>query len=315
MWDRLRKNDQRFGILDNDGRIIPLTSYAAADLPPLSKPLTAVGRFMVRNSPFARILAHRVGKEEVTFYSLLGQPEGAGIGRVLDRRFLKTGGPPLNWRRNKVVQFVRESLSESLDRGTSQITFWDIGSGAGFDSLDVARQLCRLESLGHSLPSYRLINVDVDKVWLRHNEELACALLPKNAQARFRRRNASIFDYLDSARFRDDLSQTEDLIITCNGFADFFALDELRRLLAGIQQATLLASGHVRMVFPMALKNPWQQMLSALVGFDYRARSRRVFEDLLAECIAGMAVSAEVRHSQVVFVLRRTPLSRAGIAP
>lgn len=315
IWDRLRKEDSRFGLLGPDDQFLPLTSYADSELPPLSRRLPILGRFMIRHSPFARILARRVGKEEVTFYSLLNEPEGTGISRALDRHFLKVGGPPLNWRRDMVVQHVRESLAEALAIPGGTVTFWDIGSGGGFDSLDVARQMSALARKTGNLPDVRLVNVDVDGVWLGHNEALAKALYPPEVQARFCRRHLSIFDYLESAQMRDDLAGTRDLIVSCNGFADFFTLEDLRRLIAGIGRASEPIPGAVRMVFPMAMINKTQQLLSKLVGFDYRARPRQVFEELLREGLPNFGFTATERHSQVVFRLSRERRAGSGIAP
>jgi len=319
LWERLERRGQTIGIRNRKGDFVPLSLVGDEDLPPLQRRLPALGRFLTRHSLFARILARRVGKEEVTFYSLLNQPEGEGIARWLDRRLLRVGGPPLNWRREQVVRTVREALERFGTAQTERFVFWDIGAGAGFDSLDVARQFTALEAAGRPVPDYRLVNVDVDRAWLERNESLTREFFDPPVDRHFVRRAESIFEYLGSERQRADLMGARVLLISCNGFADFLELADLQRLLEGIHAAIPETASVIWLVMPMATRNRLQETLSRAIGFEYRARNPGEFLKIALAACPSLHVTTQVRHSQIVFHLRRAPgepeIGASGIAP
>ena len=297
VWERLQIRDQAVYLKTEGGKDLRLAPIGPSDLPALSAAATPVGRWLARHSQFARILSSRVGKEEVTFYALLNRAHGNGFDAWLDRRLLNIGHPPLCYRRKKVVEFIRRSLLELVRAERAEVAFLDIGCGGGFDGLDVHR-LCS------ALPGVRcrIINVDIDEQWLAINRIIAKEV---GAEA-IQRHNTSIFDYLRDQTYRKDLEGVSDLIVSCNGFADFFQDRALRELLDGLRQLLLQVPGRVRFVFAAALeRNRVQTFLSNLVGFSYRGRASASIRELLGSTLSGFDLRFEEDHSQIICLVSR----------
>jgi hypothetical protein len=291
-WERLYLRDQAIYFRTDGQNDLRLASIAPQDLPPLSKEASAVGRWLAGHSLFARILSSRTGQEEVTFYALLKEPHGAGLDRGLDRLLLNIGHAPLCYRRKKVVEVVRQSLLELIRRRCTAIGFLDIGSGGGFDGLDVHR-LCS------SIPGLRckIINLDIDERWLANNQRIAQAV----GAAGIMRRAVSVFDYLKKETYAEDLRGVSDLVVSCNGFADFFPDAALRDLLAGLRQMFSQVAGRVRFVFPAALeRSRLQTFLSRQIGFNYTGRAPAAFIKLVEAALGGFHLEFQESHSQII---------------
>jgi hypothetical protein len=296
-WDKLHFRDEAIYLRLNANQDLRLSSLTPHDLPRLSDEATPVGRWIARHSLFARILSSRVGKEEVTFYALLNQAHGVGFDATLDRLLLNIGHTPLCYRRAKVVEIIRRALLKSLQQPEGRIGFLDIGSGGGFDGLDVNR-ICT--AMSHS--NFRIVNIDIDDKWLSINEQIACAV---NAPRIFRR-HTSIFDYLRNQTYREDLRDVSDLIISCNGFADFLQDEPLREMFVGIKGLFEELPARILFVFPTALKkNPFLSYLSGLVGFNYPKRTSTEVKDIVALALGDFVQHFEERHSQIICVVRK----------
>lgn len=296
-WEKIFLRDRVLSLRLDSTREVRLSSLTPADLPPLSEAATGLGRWLARRSLFARVLSSRVGKEEVTFYALLNEAQGGGLDGRLDRWLLNVGHAPLCYRRRKVVEVIRRSLLEMIQQRKTQIGFLDIGSGGGFDGLDVHR-ICA------AIPGVRcqIVNIDIDGVWLALNERIATAV----GAAGIQRRHVSVFDYLRDQTWREDWRGVDDLIISCNGFADFFDDAAIREMLAGIRRIFEAVPGRVRFIFPAALKKSRAQtFLSRLIGFNYAGRTPQAFLDVVAAGLGGYPLTHEEKHSQIICVVRK----------
>lgn len=305
LWDRIEIHDRAFVLRLDDGSLFHLSSFAERDLPPLEREFPLLGRFLLKHSVYANIMARRRGREEVTFYCLRSEPHGSGFDRKIDAKMVAMGAAPLNWRRQMVVETVRKTLLGLLSRGASSFTFLDIGCGGGFDGLELKRLLVAMEEKGVPIPEHRIINVDIDDKWLELNARLAKRMLPERHQGQITRRNVSIFDYLKSAELTSDLAGTENLIISCNGFADFCEDAALNELYGGICELMRRTPGEATVVLPLALKNPVQEVISKWVGFGYNARERPEITSRLAQMFRGLQLEQHENHSQLTFIIRK----------
>lgn len=301
VWDRLTVKEQQFFFRTPD-TLVPLSSFAREKLPPIPADLPPLGRFLARMSAFANIGASRPGTEEVTFYSLIGKPHGTGMKRLLDRFFLRVGSSPLNWRRRQVEQFIKQKmfgfLSEKEDFG-----FLDIGSGGGFDSLEIARLVSSIADKGDAHSRISIVNVDIDTFWLKQNEKLSDLLY--KGKPPIVRRNMSVFDYLDNKTYMDDFPDRSNLVISCNGFAEFFEDELLRSLFSSISRMTSDFTGRVSLIIPFAVKNRLQEFLSRMVGFNYLARDIADISNMIQDNFPGFSLEVRSQFSQMIFLLHR----------
>ncbi len=53
-------------------------------------------------------------------------------------------------------------MQQFLEAGAANFALLDVGSGGGFDGLDLIRALRALASKGLPVPEYRIVNVDID---------------------------------------------------------------------------------------------------------------------------------------------------------
>lgn len=303
-WEMLDIEDCRF-VLRYGAAAIPLSSIAREDLPP-SSPRSLMGRILVDRVHLGKILSSRPGTEEVTFYTLVGRPHGRNaFEKLLDRFFLSIATPPLIWRRKMVVRELRRLTYESM--GNGPLVFFDIGSGAGFDGIDLHRILsstfrrCREKGIRLPQPRYRIINIDIDGPWLGFNQAVCQALFGTDTP--IARRNVSIFDYLNAAGYRKDLSGEATCIISCNGFADFYDDAAFTSLLEGIRSLAESAGGAYHLVIPCSMKNREQESLSNSVGFNYIAKTKVRLDDIIGTVFPDTATFHECAHNQIVYTI------------
>ena len=308
MWERLCLEGRTFAIRNGDGSMIPLSSFADEDLPPLPDGIRSFGRFLARNSVFANIAARRPGREEVTFYCLLGKAHGRGFSRLLDAFLHRVGSTPMNWRRQMVVSSIRAALFDVLrSRASQPFSFIDIGCGAGFDGLDITRILLEAQRRGFPIPMHRIINIDIDTDWLSLNERLSSALFSGADQDVILRRNISIFDYLRGGTVERDIAGVSNLIVSCNGFADFCDDASLDSLYGGISRIAAMIPGEATVILPIATRNRSQAFFSHQVGFRYLAREKEYILAKVAHHFPGMEISPTFAHSQVCCVISKRP--------
>lgn len=301
-WERLDIVDQRF-VLRADTEVIALSSISRENLPP-SFPRSRLGQLLVDRVHLGKILSSRPGTEEVTFYAMLGRPHGRnGFEKRLDRFFLSIAAPPLIWRRKKVVQELRRFTFNAMSKGP--MIFFDIGSGGGFDGIDLHRILSSAVRRSHEsdtplpLPRYRIVNVDIDTAWLGYNEAICRSLFPHPGP--FHRRNISIFDYLDKEEYRKDIENASTCIVSCNGFADFYGESEFTTLLAGIRALAETCGEMFHLVLPCSMKNRKQESLSNAVGFNYIAKPKERLDSLVNAAFPDFLIESETAHNQVVY--------------
>lgn len=59
---------------------------------------------------------------------------------------LEIASPPLIWRRQQIKEGIQQKIKE-YTRKNESFFFWDIGSGAGFDSIEIERLIRRINVL------------------------------------------------------------------------------------------------------------------------------------------------------------------------
>jgi len=304
VWDRLEIENMTFIYRGDDGERIELSSFDRHSLPDTPANISLIGKLFAKMSAFANIMASRPGTEEVTFYSLKHIPHGRGVAKFLDRKFLSIGAPPFNWRREMVVEFINTSIRKHVVSG-EKFGFMDIGSGGGFDGLEIIRLLRGVENIveyDELSTAFKIINIDIDKFWMDKNIELTkLSELTQNTL----RRNISVFDYFESRSYESDLGGFENLVISCNGFAEFFEDRLLSKLFSGISEMTDHFTGTVDVVIPFAVKNVIQEKLSNLVGFNYIARTISEIQKMVSDAFPGFEIRTAEKQSQIVFFLTR----------
>lgn len=295
-WERLALRDGEIHLRMEPGQELRLASLAPEALPPLAPGMSRVGGWIARHSLFARILSTRTGREEVPSYALWNQASGAGLDAAIDRALLNVGHAPICFRRLKVVEHIRRALLAGLRRQDARIAFLDIGSGGGFDGLDVLR-ICA--AVGATC---NVINVDIDADWLDRNERIATA----EGVTGITRRPNSIFDYLSARTYAVDLQGTSELIVSCNGFADFLDDEAVYALLGGIRDVMASVPGDASLVFAAALaKNRLQTFLGRLVGFNYIGRESNAVRQMVTTAFDGCECLFEEGHSQLICTVRK----------
>lgn len=321
VWERVSFHDGRMVFSDGtpgrpeEGRV-ELGSFLAQDLPPLVGELPLLGRMLLRTSTFVNILARRRGTEEVTFYVLNDCPHGrTRWERWVDRQVLKIGGPPMAWRRERVVAGVRGIafgwLRQAQENGNlASVQVVDIGSGGGFDGLDLVRLF---EALGEEavtalrLPRLRVINVDLDARWLDNNRRLreranwnavpGCETI---------NRAASVFEYVESGLWREDLDPKAETLVLCNGFSEFLPDEQFERLLKALHTLAVGVRGRAVLLLVVAGVNPRLQRMSEWVGFGYYGRAPEAVQAMVRRCLPSLGlVATEGKFSQWVFKLAK----------
>jgi len=308
IWDRVKIKGEAFYFQKNSSELIKLSSFSEDDLPAVQSELTLLGKLITRISTFANIMSRRPGTEEVTFYALKNEAHGQFIKKLIDQICVKIAGPPFCWRREQVVKFIAESIIDVIKKRNGNFAMLDIGCGGGFDGLEVQRIMHEIKEKKKNqaslrLPNFKIINNDIDRLWLNNNKMLS-ELLFSDSNLTVRR-NKSIFDYINKKIYLGDLRDIHHLIISCNGFAEFLQDHDLIKLLLGIKEITNSIKGDVYFTFQFCVRNPIQVSLATLIGFRYIARERNHINKLIKLYFEDYKIDAEEKYNQVAFSLRR----------
>lgn len=308
IWERIKIRGEAFYFQKNSNELIKLSSFSKNDLPPVQSNLTVLGKWLTWASTFANIMSRRPGTEEVTFYALKNQANGRFIKKLIDQICINIAGPPFCWRREQVVKFIAQSVSDIIKKRDGNFALLDIGCGGGFDGLELHRIMQEIKEKiktkdDFELPSFKVINNDIDQLWLNNNKIIS-DLLFDDAHCTLQRK-ISIFDYIDKKLFFEDLRDIKHLIISCNGFAEFLQDRDLLRLLAGIKEIANSIKGNVYFTFQFCVKNPIQVSLAHLIGFRYIARERAHIDTLIKSSFEDYKIDNEEKYNQVAFSLRR----------
>lgn len=302
VWDHIAVDPDKL-YFDYHGKQLLLSSIDKKSLPKIPENITALGKFLANRSKFANILSTRPGKEEVTFYAMKNTAHGWLLNKKIDQMMLNVGSPPLNWRRDEVGRLIEQSLF-SLIADDNEIGFIDIGSGGGFDGIEILRKLEKLQKAGIPTPNCRAINIDVDDMWLARNQDLIKLMLEDNTATVCR--NMSIFDYIDKQVYQDDLPKETNLIVSCNGFAEFFDDDKLQCLFSRMENMISYFEGNKYIIIPFAIRNKKQEKILKMVGFNYIARDRERIVDYIENCFGnGYEIESFEKYSQIVFYIQR----------
>jgi len=308
IWERIKIKGEAFYFQKNYNELIKLSSFSKDDLPLAQRKLTLLGKLITRISTFANIMYRRPGTEEVTFYALANQANGRVIKKLIDRICIKIAGPPLCWRREQVVKFIAQSMLAIMQKNNGNFALLDIGCGGGFDGLEVHRIMQEIKEKiknqsGFTMPKFRVINNDIDHHWLNNNKIISDLLFKDNDFTI--QRKMSIFDYINKKMYMDDLRDIQHLIISCNGFAEFFQDPDLNRLLSGIKDITTSVQGDVYFTFQFSIKNIMKEKMGKLIGFRYIARARKHINQLINRHFDDYRIECQEKYNEVAFSLRR----------
>lgn len=309
IWEHLYIKDKAFWFKKDEANIF-LSSFDTKDLPESPYPLTSIGKTLTKLSTFANIMSRRPGTEEVTFYSLINQAHSAWCGDFFDKKMLNIAGIPITWRRLEIEKSIKRLLKKYIFDYKEGFAFIDIGSGGGFDSLEIERVLSRMSSIVGKkvIPSeYECLNIDIDTKWLDNNELLSKHIFGDNS--RIKRINSSVFDYLEKKSYIDSFSQYDNVIISCNGFAEFLTDNELESLYAGIYELSSTFKGKVSIILPFANRNDKQEKTGNKIGFRYRAKEKDYMIQLVNKTFIDFEVTFVENYSQIVLVLEKSTYS------
>lgn len=305
IWQRLCIEDSAFYF--NEGhRKIFLSSFKTKDLPESPYTLTLIGKILTKLSTFANIMSRRPGTEEVTFYSILNQPQSKGFGRGFDKKILDVVAPPITWRRIEIENSIRDIIKKYIFEYKDSFAFVDIGCGGGFDSLEIERILCGMKDVLKEdvLPKeYDILNIDIDTKWLKNNEKLVEYIFGE--KSKIRRCNMSIFDYLNKKSYVEEFASQDNLIVSCNGFAEFLNDEDLKKLYIGIRNMANTFSGKVHIILPFANKNKKQEELGNKIGFKFRAKEKDYMINLIKEIFSDYKVTFSEKYSQIVLLVEK----------
>lgn len=303
VWDNLEIKDSSFCYNLNLEHVF-LSSFKRDSLPFSPYSLTTLGKVLTRLSTFANIMSRRPGTEEVTFYALLNSPHSGLLGKIVDRKMLQVAAPPLVWRREQIIKQIKNKLEE-YTKANQSFLFLDIGCGAGFDSLEIERSINRINDLTDNSfdQKYMSINIDTDSLWLKNNKILSEHLFGSSKHVI--RKNISIFSFLLEEKYKLYLNQYDNLIISCNGFAEFLTDTELKKLYEGIFDFTKLFTGNIHIMLPFANKNKEQEMLGKKIGFYFRAKEKEDIICMIEEIFTDHSISYTEKHSQIVLTIEK----------
>lgn len=298
-----------------EGKKIPLRNFKSKYLPDHDSNLTFLGRFLTKFSTCSNLMSRKPGSQDVTLYCMMKKPHGSFIRNKIDEKFLETAAPPISWRREAIIKKLDDLVYEYAVEKNDKFAFLDIGSGGGFDGLEIDRLMIGLSEdnlintedgdipFGQDDPKYKIVNIEIDDVWISTGEALCKKLYGKKSKSFSL--NYSIFKYLECERYKKDLAGFENLIISCNGFAEFLEDDLLVKLYMEIYDLTRSFKGQIDLILPYAIRSKKQEKLGNLIGFNYLAREKNYMLRLCSLIFPGFEVSYEEQHSQIVLMLRR----------
>lgn len=302
VWDFIELKDRAFYYKINQEKIF-LSSFKSNDLPSSPYSLTLLGKVLTKLSTLANIMSRRPGTEEVTFYVMLNSPQPGLLGKIVDTKMLKVAAPPLVWRRQQIRETITKKVKEYTEKNQS-FFFLDIGSGAGFDSLEIERLIHRVNELSDNCfdKSYRSLNIDIDKKWLNNNQVIAEKLFGLNHQ--IVTENISIFDFWKKSQ-KFNVDQYSNLIISCNGFAEFLSDIELRKLYEEINKFIQDFEGNVDVILPFANKNKEQETLGKKIGFQFKAKEKQEIINMIKEIFINCKVTYCEKYSHIVMTVEK----------
>lgn len=305
IWEYLLIDNSSFYLKNGDEKIF-LSSFKNKDLPRTPYSLTLMGKILTKLSTFANIMSKRPGTEEVTFYSILNTPQSKWCGSYFDRKILSVVAPPITWRRIEIENLIKSIIKKYIFEYKDSFAFVDIGCGGGFDSLEIERIIFGMnnilkENILHK--EYDILNIDIDSKWLNNNEKLSKSIF--GDRSKIKRCNMSIFDYLNKKSYTKEFPLQNNLIISCNGFAEFLNDEDLKKLYIGIHDMSTTFSGHVHIILPFANKNKKQEELGDKIGFKFRAKEKEYMIDLIKEIFINFKVSFTEKHSQIVILVEK----------
>lgn len=299
LWDYLKIKDHSF-YFNSKKNDIYLSSFDKNTLPHSPYNMTVLGKILSKVSTFANIMSRLPGTEEVTFYALINSPQSSFLGKIPDEKMLNIAAHPLTWRRERIRQIVTQKVGTCL-KSSQSFVFLDIGCGAGFDSLEIERLVHRMnELIGYTerFDSYLSINVDIDSKWLENNKIISDELFEKNSN--IIRKNMSAFDFFSQKDSHLGLSKYKNLIISCNGFAEFLTDNDLQKLYCEIFEFTKLFDKEITIILPFAIKNRKQEKIGKQIGFQYKAKYRKDMVSLMEKIFINKRISYYEKYSQLV---------------
>lgn len=302
VWDAIEVKDKSF-YYKIDQEIIFLSSFKSKELPSSPYSLTPLGKLLTKLSALANIMSRRPGTEEVTFYVIYNSPQPGILGKLVDKKMLKVAAPPLIWRRQQIRERITQKVRYYTEKNQS-FFFLDIGSGAGFDSIEIERLIHRINELSeHSFDrDYQSLNIDIDEKWLNNNQILAAKLFGLNHH--IARENISIFDFWKSSQ-KLNLDRYDNLIISCNGFAEFLSDIELRKLYKEIFNFSQNFEGNVDIILPFANKNKEQETLGKKIGFQFKAKDEQEIVNMIEEIFTNYKVTYCEKYSHIVINIEK----------
>lgn len=305
VWEYLNIEDSKIYFNKNNKKIF-LSSFNKKDLPLPDNSLKLSGKVLVNLSDFANIMFRRPGTEEVTFYSIINKPQGGCIRYYFDKLILDIVAPPISWRRHKLEYLIKDSLKKYLIEYREPFTFIDIGCGCGFDSLEIERIILGMDHIiGNKIfdKNYEIFNIDIDTPWLNNNKKLSKIMFGN--KSKINRYNISIFDYLREQSNFNKFSFKNNLIISCNGFAEFLNDEDLKKLYIGIYNLACNFYGDIRIILPFANKNEKQEKLGRRIGFNFRAKEKCEIIKLIKETFINFKISYIEKFSQIVVIVEK----------
>ncbi|KEI04400.1 hypothetical protein ADU90_13725 [Clostridium botulinum] len=305
VWQHLAIENSAFYFKTDDKKIF-LSSFKDKDLPASPYSLTLMGKILTKLSTFANIMSKRPGTEEVTFYSILNTPGNKWFGSYFDRKILDIVSPPITWRRIEIENLIKSIIKKYIFEYNESFAFVDIGSGGGFDSLEIERVILSMNYiLGEDIlpQKYDILNIDIDSKWLKNNQKLSKCIF--GDKSRIKRCNISIFDYLNKKSYIKEFSSQNNLIVSCNGFAEFLSDKDLEKLYMGIRYMADTFSGRIHIILPFANKNKKQEELGDKIGFKFRAKEKEYMINLINDIFSDFKVSFTEEHSQIVLLIEK----------
>jgi hypothetical protein len=315
IWERLHKQKDIWDCLsvynytyyfNHNKESIALRNFKSKKLPSYAYDLTIIGRLLTKLCTCSNIMSRRPGSEDVTLYCMLNKPHGSFLTKKLDSKFMQTANPPIKWRRDIIRTRLDSLVYDYAIEKNEDFAFLDIGSGGSFDGLEIDRLMTGLrDSLdsSESVSNYKTVNIDIDDIWLAIGDLLYDKLFGNKSKAISI--NDSIFSYLEKQRYKNDLSNFDNLIVSCNGFAEFLEDDLLVKLYMDIYDMTRHFDGQIDLILPYAVRSSKQERLGKVIGFNYLAREKNYMLRLCSLIFPGFEVNYEEKHSQIVLLLRR----------